>query len=263
MAELPDEVGAGHYAREQIQSRDPLIAWSHGRRFQTALALGAGFAGKRVLDYGCGDGTFLALLSTGPAPPALGTGAEIYPSLVDDCRRRFAGYPALRFTTVDDLRQPGQAHSYDALFCMEVLEHVVDAEPLLAECERLLAPGGQLVVSVPIETGLPLVVKQIVRRVAGWRGIGYYPGTTTYAPWEFVKSLLASSTQHIERPVFRRDDDSLFHDHKGFNWRVLRGMVASRFDLVRTLTSPVSWLGPQFGTQIWFVARSRAPRSTE
>jgi hypothetical protein len=69
-----------------------------------------------------------------------------------------------------------------------------------------------------------------------------------------VRSVFALSTQHIRRPVFQ-DDETPFHDHKGFNWRALRATVATRFDIVRTLTSPVSWLGPQLSTQMWFVAR--------
>lgn len=257
MDKLPEEVGSGHYAQKQIGSRDPLIAWSHRRRFQTALGLGEAFGNKRILDYGCGDGTFLALLSAGPTPPALAVGAEVRADIVEDCRHRFASYPTLRFVDVGDLRRPEEDRAYDAVFCMEVFEHVLDAEPLLMEFERLLASGGYLIVSVPIETGLPLAVKQIARRVAGWRGIGHYPGTTAYTPYEFVKSLFASSVQHLERPQFAGADGSPFHDHKGFNWRVLRGRLAARFDLVRTLTSPVSWLGPQLSTQIWFVARRR------
>jgi hypothetical protein len=140
---------------------------------------------------------------------------------------------------------------------MEVLEHVVDWNPLLVEFERLLRPSGRLVVSTPIEIGLPLLVKQTVRRVAGWRGIGYYPGTTGYTAIELVRSVLASSSQHIERPVFSRANGTLFHDHKGFNWRALKRIVAARFEIVRLLTSPVSWLGPQASTQIWFVARKK------
>ncbi len=109
---------------------------------------------------------------------------------------------------------------------MEVLEHVIDPLPLLADFERLLAPGGTLVISVPIETGLPILVKQVVRRVAGWRRIGDYPGTSSYTPRELAKSVFAASRQHIIRPVFPRSDGRLFHDHKGFNWRALRATVA-------------------------------------
>ena len=140
---------------------------------------------------------------------------------------------------------------------MEVLEHVVDPAPLLAILSGLLSPGGTLVISVPIETGIPVVVKQLVRRIAGWRGIGHYPGTTGYTPLELLRSVFARSTQHITRPVISRDDGTTCHDHKGFNWRVLRALVKADFDLVRESTSPVEWLGPQLGTQRWMIARKR------
>ena len=119
------------------------------------------------------------------------------------------------------------------IFCMEVLEHVGDPLPLLAEFERLLKPRGALVISVPIETGLPLLVKQFVRRVAGWRGIGDYPGTSSYTPRELVDERV----RRVERNTsfvrcFIAADGTVFHDHKGFNWRVLRatrgGEVRSR-----------------------------------
>jgi glycosyltransferase involved in cell wall biosynthesis/SAM-dependent methyltransferase len=258
MARIPPAVSGGYYSQQQIGSRDPLIAWSHWRRFQTALVLARPFAGGRVLDYGCGDGTLLGLLQTGGAPPALAVGAEIDPRVVADCRQRFASVPGLRFETVTALDRADEAGSYDAVFCMEVLEHVDDPLPLLARFERLLKPRGTLVISVPVETGLPLLVKQLVRRVAGWRGIGHYPGTSSYTPRELVASVFAGSAQHIARPAFDRGDGTMCHDHKGFNWRVLRALVAARFDLVDTLTSPFDWTGPGLGTQVWFVARRRA-----
>jgi len=96
-----------------------------------------------------------------------------------------------------------------------------------------------------------------VRRVAGRRRIGDYPGTTSYRLSELVKSVFAGSRPHVTRPIFQRGDGGVFHDHKGFNWRALRATVASRFDLVRTVTSPFSWAGPHLSTQVWFIARRR------
>jgi hypothetical protein len=63
MHDAADEavLNSGHYARKQLFSRSRIVAWSHTRRFQTALKLVAPFAGERLLDYGCGDGTFLTL----------------------------------------------------------------------------------------------------------------------------------------------------------------------------------------------------------
>ena len=257
MTQVGDPIAAGHYARHQIFAPDPLIGWSHRQRFRTALRLAQPFAGGRVLDYGSGDGTFLALLDVSGAAPALAVGAEVDPRLVLDCKERFAAHRRVRFVDVAELLalSPGP---YDAVFCMEVLEHVPDPEPLLADFADLLRPGGTLLISVPIETGVPVFVKQIVRRVAGWRRIGNYPGTTDYRPRELVRSVFATSRQHLVRPEFAGADGRTFHDHKGFNWRVLQAVVASKFELRRTVTSPFNWPGPQFATQVWFVARKRS-----
>jgi SAM-dependent methyltransferase len=263
MSILLDAVRSGFYAEKQINSRSRLISWSHRGRFATGLRLARELEGARTLDYGCGDGTFLGLLMDGTPAPRIAVGAELTASIVNDCRERFRSQKGLHFILIDDLDRPAHAGTYDAIYCMEVLEHVVDPAPLLDTFNRLLAPGGTLVLSVPIETGIPVVVKQMVRRIAGWRGVGHYPGTTGYGPIEMLRSIVARSRQHITRPVITREDGSTFHDHKGFNWRVLRGLVRAEFDLVRESTSPVEWLGPQLGTQRWLVARKRASAAGE
>ena len=269
MSSLLDAVRNGFYAQKQINSRSRLIAWSHRGRFATGLRLARAIVGTRTLDYGCGDGTFLGLLMSGQPAPSLAVGAELTTAIVADCRERFKAQKGLHFVLIEDLDRRAHEGAYDAIYCMEVLEHVVDPAGLLETFKRLLAPGGTLIISVPIETGIPVVVKQIVRRIAGWRGVGHYPGTTGYTPLELLRAVFARSTQHITRPVITRDDGSTFHDHKGFNWRVLRRLVSTEFDLIRESTSPVEWLGPQLGTQRWLIARQRAavvernPSSTE
>lgn len=255
MRNVSGAVRAGYYAQSQIYSRAKLISWSHRGRFATGLRLAREVAGAKTLDYGCGDGTFLGLLAAGDSTPRVSVGAELYPAMIEECRQRFAGHDGLRFVLVSDLDRREEQASYDVIYCMEVFEHVVNPVPLLDQFNQLLTPNGRLVISVPIETGVPVVVKQVVRRVAGWQGIGHYPGTTGYSPAEMLKSVFAGSRQHITRPIIMRDDGTTFHDHKGFNWRVLRALVRERFDLVREDTSPVTWLGPQLGTQRWFIAR--------
>ncbi len=178
MSDLRQAIGRGHYAKKQLFSRDRLVAWSHGRRFDTAVGLARQFAGKRILDYGSGDGTFLALTMMTPDPPACGVGAELTEETVFDCRRRYRQEPRLQFVRVADLCSVDHAGQYDAVFCMEVLEHVVDWDPELARVKTLLKKDGRLIISVPVETGLPLIVKQMARRIAGWRKIGHYPGTS-------------------------------------------------------------------------------------
>ena len=262
MPGLREAVARGRIARHQIGSPDALMAWSHTRRFDTALSLARGFAGKRILDYGCGDGTFLALTMMNDAAPASAVGAELLVHIVDECRQRFRREPRMRFVQIASLDSPEHITGYDAVFCMEVLEHVFDWEPELARLSRVLAPGGTLVISVPVETGVPVVIKQIVRTIAGWRKIGYYPGTTPYTWRELVSAVFAGRTQHIERRVLDFGDGPC-RDHKGFNWRVLLERLRKQFDVARVVASPFSWLGPGLATQVWFICRVRETRLRE
>jgi SAM-dependent methyltransferase len=252
---ITDNIKGGHYAKKQLHSRSRLIAWSHRSRFEVGIKLSARFSGRRVLDYGCGDGTFLALLIDSPYAPAAAVGAEIDDGQVNDCRSRFGDDARLSFVRTEALNQADHRHAFEGLVCMEVLEHVIDWAPLFDQWEWLIKPGGTILVSVPVETGPALVVKQMVRRVAGWRGIGDYPGIAPYSWGEYFRSVLAGSRQHIVRPVHLAANGTGGYCHKGFNWRVLRTALARRFDIERTISSPLTWLPPGLGSQVWFVLR--------
>jgi SAM-dependent methyltransferase len=243
----------GHYAAKQIFCKDRLIAWSHRRRFDAGLAQARAFRGRRLLDYGCGDGTFLAMLLATADRPAEAVGAELDEFQVTDCRTRLRDRAGLSFVSIDSLDSQAQSGRYDAVVCMEVLEHAVQVDMVIDRLWRVLAAGGTLLVSVPVETGLPLLVKQAARRIAGWRGIGDYPGTSPYSWREYRASVFAGSKPHLERPMF--GGATPFHDHKGFNWMALRGRLARRFVIDRVVASPLPWLGPHLATQVWFVAR--------
>src|SRR4029079_17002072 len=58
-------IAGGHYARKQIHCPSRVVAWSHGSRFDLARRLVAAAEGGRLLDYGCGDGTFVAMVHAG------------------------------------------------------------------------------------------------------------------------------------------------------------------------------------------------------
>ena len=189
-----------------------------------------------------------------PEPPAVAVGTELLRETVGECRLRYRDEPRLQFVPVSELGTIDHVERYDGVFCMEVFEHVVDWEPELARLASLLAPGGKLIVSVPVETGLPLIVKQVVRRIAGWRRIGHYPGTSPYSMGELAASVFAGPRQQFARPVFDVGNGP-FHDHKGFNWTVLKERLSRQFVIERMAASPFSWLGPHLATQVWFVLR--------
>ena len=53
-------IRAGHFVHKQVFCCDPFIAWSHCRRYEVAER-GTALRPTSLLDYGCGDGTFLAM----------------------------------------------------------------------------------------------------------------------------------------------------------------------------------------------------------
>src|ERR1044072_3760891 len=141
----------GHYAKKQLLSKDRFIAWSHRRRFEVGLRLARMYSANGcVLDYGCGDGSLLAMLCEGgEGAPRAAVGAELSEGLVEDCRRRLGGRAGLDFVVATELERPEHRGAYDLVVCMEVLEHVVDAGAVVARLARAVAPGGRLIVSVP------------------------------------------------------------------------------------------------------------------
>ena len=257
MQPISEAIRKGHYAKKQFLSKAWIISWSHRSRFQIGLKLARQFSGKRILDYGCGDGSFLALLMASASPPSKAIGAELYVQNVVDCHVRLGKQASLQFVLNDELERPEHANAYDAITCMEVLEHVLDVNVVLDSFSRLLAPSGKLLISVPVETGLPLLVKQTVRRVAGWRGIGDYPGTSPYTLREYCASIFAGRKQHIARPIHTDPKGRGSHDHKGFNWMALRERLSERFEIEKIFSSPVMWLPPHLASQVWFLARKK------
>lgn len=257
MRGIDPDISAGSYARKQVFSASRLIAWTHRRRLATALRLCRRIGAERVLDYGCGDGTFLALLTRGARAPVRAVGADIAKDLVADCRRRLERAPRLTFVHTDALEGPEHLGRYDLVVCMEVLEHVVEINATIDRLVGWMTQGGLLLVSVPVETGAAVLLKQSMRRLAGWLRIADYPGTASYSWRELLASVHAGDGQHIPRPVYRGPDGRPFHDHKGFNWRVLRRVLSRRLNIKDMQTSPIPYVPPALASQVWFLARRR------
>ncbi len=254
---LGEDLKAGRSDSDQICGKTWLISWSHRRRFRVAVEIAREFTGRAVFDYGCGDATFLAHLVDCTGSPRMAVGGERDPAMVEECRRRFEGAASLRFVCFEEIASEAHRGRYDAVFCMEVLEHALDVQGVLSDLDLLLAPTGKLVISVPVETGMPLLIKQCGRRLAGLKRVRGYVGHSGYTWRELAAAVFAGSRTHIPRIIYDGADGLRSYDHKGFKWAVIRDQIAERFEIQRTLGSPFTWLPPHLSSQVWLIASRR------
>ena len=103
-------------------------------------------AGKSVLDVGCGGGLLCEAMA---ARNASVTGIDASAAVIEAARlhRDQAGLE-IEYLVATAERLAGEGtRCFDAVTCMELLDHVPDPAPLLNACARLLKPGGSLVLS--------------------------------------------------------------------------------------------------------------------
>ncbi len=98
---------------------------------------------RRMLDVGCGSGTFLA--DARDAGWAM-SGLEINPEFPAFCRKEL-GIEDVKIGLISDPPFPEAA--FDAVSMLDVLEHMYDPVVSVTQCARLLRPGGVLVVKSP------------------------------------------------------------------------------------------------------------------
>ncbi|MFF1920090.1 methyltransferase domain-containing protein [Streptomyces sp. NPDC058221] len=105
--------------------------------------------GETVLDLGCGPGTDFDPLADAVTRTGSVIGVDISQDMVDQARRRTAERPAVDVRLGDVHALPLEDDSVDRAWGDRVLQHVADPAGALAECRRVLRPGGRLVMAEP------------------------------------------------------------------------------------------------------------------
>jgi len=100
------------------------------------------FAGKRVIDFGCGRGGMVQRAMEGGAASALGI--ELNPAYVDFARAKVASQwdGRARFAC-EDIREM-EIEPADIVVSVNTTEHVMDLRPTLAAVINACTPGGEL-----------------------------------------------------------------------------------------------------------------------
>jgi SAM-dependent methyltransferase len=105
-----------------------------------------GFRGRQVLEVGCGAGTDLVRFARGGA---VVTGVDIAPSAIELAKQNFSqqGLPAT-LQVADGERLPFGDGLFDLVYAHGVVQYTANPAALVAECHRVLKPGGQAIFQV-------------------------------------------------------------------------------------------------------------------
>lgn len=214
--------------------------WLHQRRYRDTLRFLELQAHDTVLDYGCGDGYFLRMCSE-VIPVENLVGYEPDPEMYQEaaCVTRGTGIAIVR--TIDALH----GAAFSKIACLETGEHLVDKEleALLVNIERLLAQRGRMVISVPIETGVPALLKNIFRILKG-----HVPDNLTVLNfWRMVFgiSILRSTPEHYEHGQY-------IYSHMGFNHRQFEKVLKQYVRIEEKHYSPLAVVGAVFSNTVLY-----------
>jgi ubiquinone/menaquinone biosynthesis C-methylase UbiE len=110
----------------------------------------------KILEVGCGAGHILEQIHKGKL-----FGIDISDIQIQRAKERLGNKVVL-------IKSPGEKIPYadkyfDKLLCSEVIEHVLDPAPLLAEMKRVLKDDGILSLSIPNENLINLANKIIIK----------------------------------------------------------------------------------------------------
>jgi SAM-dependent methyltransferase len=139
-ASIPHPLGSREYFAHFDRLREAIDSPAEAAEIHEFAA----FAGKRVLDVGCGNGYVLSHYARHGAEV---DGIDITPTAVRLCQQRFA-FLGLhgQFQEADAEHLPFPDAHFDCVCSMGVLHHVPDPPRAVAEIHRVLKPGGRLIV---------------------------------------------------------------------------------------------------------------------
>jgi SAM-dependent methyltransferase len=141
-----------------------------------------------VLDLACGIGRLGKILSAGSHV----TGIDVSSVAIDRARERHKALPNFSFVQMDahDLRLVDE--SFDAVLFIDAIEHVKDAERVIAETARVLRPGGAVLLTVANRDS----VNQVLTRK-----LGYPEFVTNYQhirEFSYAETLSMLEANHLQ-----------------------------------------------------------------
>jgi len=123
----------------------------HKRRFQEVTKLIEKVDGK-ILDIGSADGVFTKVIFE-KAKPSLIIGIDVLDKSVKWANKHWKN-PKMKFVLGDAENLKFNANTFDAVFILEVLEHIHKPFETLSQVKRILKKGGYAIFLVPSDSFL-------------------------------------------------------------------------------------------------------------
>ena len=192
-----------------------------------------GYRGRRVLEVGCGAGVDLARFARGGA---IVTGVDLTQSAIALARANFEQQGLQGdFRVADGESLPFGDNSFDLVYAHGVVQYTANPERLVAECRRVLKPGGD-------------AVFQVYNRISWLNALSHLmkvglehqdaPVLLKYSIGEFKRLLRGFTDVRVvpERfPVKSRL-------HGGWKGAVYNGLFVGAFNVLpRSMVQPFGW----------------------
>ena len=240
------------YADITIRDRNPVKRWLQRRRFSDAMKVLRGARLRddrfRVLDFGAGDGELVhQLISIASIEASV---FEPTPALMAEAREKLARLDSVVFAESLDSLESGV---FDYVFCLEVFEHLPEAETVkaIAEIHRLLKPDGVAVIGVPHELFLPAMLKGLFRMFRRY-------GDFDARPSNILSAFRGRPPS--QRPIAEISPGHSYHfHHLGFDYRARERLLQEQFRLVKKWFSPFPILGAALNSEVYFLLRKAQP----
>lgn len=231
------------YAGITRDDPNPLKRWLQRRRLSDALAmLPTNLQPGLVVDYGGGDGELSARVAE-RFPTAEVICFEPVAMMAAAARVRLGLIERARVATREDELPSRTA---DVLLCTEVFEHLPEAETTAAldQIQRVLSPGGLMVIGVPVEIGPPALAKGLFRslRRPGSQGVG--------------RILAAAAGRAVIREREEIEAGRGYHyEHLGFNHQDFERLLSRRFVITARRGSPLRLAPSAMNSELYLLAR--------
>lgn len=137
----------------------------HDCRFRKIGSLIEPTPGK-ILDVGCADGTMTSFILK-CSRASLVMGVDALQGSVDYARKRFKSRK-LKFLIADAVKLPFKNGEFDAVFCLDSIEHFLDPEKAVREMKRVLKRNGYLVILVHTNSLLFRIIWFFWENTRGW-----------------------------------------------------------------------------------------------